>query len=994
MDKDVIKLRVEAEVDRAKSAFSSLGGALKSITGSIIGGLGKVLDMLQNVVTTAAGALVGALASSVRTAADFEFVMSGVGAVLQASASEMENLNELAKRLGRETIFTATDAAEALEMLAQQGITYEQIMGGAGDATLALAAATKTDMTTAAEVAAAAMNVFGIEAKDMNSVVDTIAGVIANSSATITDFRFSLQQGAATAAMFGQEFDDVATTIAFFAKSGVKGERAGTGLHMLFQQLTPATKKAADEMEKYGLIVDGQNRFFDEQTGKMKDIYQITGLLQEAFGDLSDEQRAVAMETIFGSRAQRFANLLYLEGADNLKALNKEIVNTSAAEMAERRMDNFKGAVERLSGEIETAKITIGEALLPVLTSIVNKVEEWVAAAQPFFEYLGRNATEIIRILTEKIQEMFGLDFSRIEGAFQPLLDFFKGFQDVRDTDIEVSVGADMGPATGALGRFNQEVRRSEVEVDTRPAEEAVSQFRDTVLTVIENLFGPDIRGTAEELLGIIQKVFEDLSSEETQKSILSLIENLPGAISFIADLVGWLAKAAGFLTSVANNITEAKEGFAAWDAMMADLFAIDFTQIARDWIGGLTSGISEKWGELSSTVGTKVDELSTSIGEAFSGIVATASETFGGMVAAVSEKWEEIKTDTAAKWAEIKEQVSTKLESILTTVTDKMQEILDDITEKWNSAYQNTMAALQQMWSEVRTRFDAILRTAADKMTAILGDITQKWEEAKAETSRVLGEIWTAISTKFTEYKTEISAKMAEIKATIETKWEEAKAAVTTKLQEIWTAVSTKFLEMKAEVETRMTEISTRIGEIWETIRSTISTKISEAANALKDKLSDMRQWVQDEITGPDGIVSKAKNLGKSIVQGLWDGWNELWDDFWSAVTGGLGKILAFLERLAGALGRGGEPEPPGTGFPGLPGGPPGGKGGGAAPPDSFPGAGTSTGVPPLRGGAPQPLVINLSVILKMGHMEIARQDEQIQKVAAWKADLWTVGA
>lgn len=64
-----------------------------------------------------------------------------------------------------------------MEELAKNGMNATQILNGAADATVYLAAAAGTDLTTAATISSDAMNIFGLKAEEMKTAINGITGV-------------------------------------------------------------------------------------------------------------------------------------------------------------------------------------------------------------------------------------------------------------------------------------------------------------------------------------------------------------------------------------------------------------------------------------------------------------------------------------------------------------------------------------------------------------------------------------------------------------------------------------------------------------------------------------------------------------------------------------------------------------------------------------------------------------------------------------------------
>jgi TP901 family phage tail tape measure protein len=334
-------------------------------------------------------AIAGGLGLAVKAAADFEKQMSGIAAVSGAGDKQMDQLRNKALQLGKDTQFSASEAAQGIEELVKAGVSVPDVLNGAADAVTALAAAGGIDLATSATIASNAMNAFNIDAKDMNGVVDSIAGAANASAIDVGQFGESLQQVGAVAHLTGVDFDDTATAIALMGNAGIKGSDAGTSLKTMFMRLNPSTKKAHEEMRMLGLITkDGTNRFYDAK-GRMKDLSDVAGILQGSLKGMTKQQKQAALTTIFGSDAIRGAAVLADQGSKGFDKMSKSMGKVSAADVAAKRMDNLAGSFEQMKGSLETAGIALGTALLPPLrqavdavTSVINVFLGWSPAVQ------------------------------------------------------------------------------------------------------------------------------------------------------------------------------------------------------------------------------------------------------------------------------------------------------------------------------------------------------------------------------------------------------------------------------------------------------------------------------------------------------------------------------------------------------------------------------------------------------------------------------------
>ena len=94
-----------------------------------------------------------ALGAPIKVAADFEQAMARVGAVSGAEGENFELLQKQARDLGRDTQFTAMQAANSQEMLTRAGFQTNEILA-AMPGLLNMAAAEGMDLAQGADIAA------------------------------------------------------------------------------------------------------------------------------------------------------------------------------------------------------------------------------------------------------------------------------------------------------------------------------------------------------------------------------------------------------------------------------------------------------------------------------------------------------------------------------------------------------------------------------------------------------------------------------------------------------------------------------------------------------------------------------------------------------------------------------------------------------------------------------------------------------------------------
>lgn len=338
------------------------GGSATKALGEGITELGSSMTLGLTVPIVAAG---GAATS---VAASFDDAMSQVQGALGGASTDMDGLRNLALQLGADTVFSATESAQAMVELAKGGLTEAQIKGGALAASMDLAAAGQLNLADAAATTVQMMGSFGLEAGDATRIANALAGAANASSADVSDLTQAMSQCSAQASLAGWSLEDTAAALALFADHGVKGSDAGTSLKTMLQRLAAPTDQAAEAIAAYGLNIRDSN-------GKMKDISGIADELTGKLGGLSDAERDAALQTIFGSDASRAAAILMQSGSEGLAKYIAATNDATAAEtMANAQKGELSWALENMGGAVESASIAFGTALAPAITAVAGVI--------------------------------------------------------------------------------------------------------------------------------------------------------------------------------------------------------------------------------------------------------------------------------------------------------------------------------------------------------------------------------------------------------------------------------------------------------------------------------------------------------------------------------------------------------------------------------------------------------------------------------------------
>lgn len=323
---------------------------------------------------TKTGLAVGAVATAVGVAAvsmfaNFDAAMSTVQANTGASADEMGQLRQAALDAGASTVYSASEAADAINELGKAGMSTSDILSGGLSGALDLAASDGMEVSEAAELMSSAMAQFNLTGAQAGQVADALAAGAGKAQGSAHDLGYALQQSGMVANSFGIGMDETVGALTAFANAGMIGSDAGTSLKTMLIALANPSKKASELMDELGIhAYDAQGNFIG--------LEGLAGQLKTQMSGLSQEQRNQALATIFGSDAIRAANVLYNEGAEGVKEWTEKVSDSGyAAEQAAAKNNNLKGDIENLNGSVETMLITIGSGANGILRNTVQTVD-------------------------------------------------------------------------------------------------------------------------------------------------------------------------------------------------------------------------------------------------------------------------------------------------------------------------------------------------------------------------------------------------------------------------------------------------------------------------------------------------------------------------------------------------------------------------------------------------------------------------------------------
>ena len=329
------------------------------------------------------GAVAGLGTAAVTTAANFESSMSQVQATMGItkdsmstvdgqSVNTMDTLSKLAKKMGAETAFSASECAEALNYLALAGYDTQQ-MCDTLPTVLNLAAAGDIELASASDMVTDAMSALGMGVDEAGTMVDQMAKTASTTNTSVAQLGEGILTIGATAKSIKGGTAELNTALGILANNGIKGAEGGTHLRNIILSLQNPTDKAALAMEQLGLQV------YDSE-GNMRSMNDILGDLNSGMDGMTAAEKSNIIGKIFNKTDLSSVNALLANTGSTWDDLQKSISNSggAAGQMADTQLDNLQGQITILKSALEGLAISFGELLMPAIKQIVGWVQKFV----------------------------------------------------------------------------------------------------------------------------------------------------------------------------------------------------------------------------------------------------------------------------------------------------------------------------------------------------------------------------------------------------------------------------------------------------------------------------------------------------------------------------------------------------------------------------------------------------------------------------------------
>ena len=943
---------IDNAVSKTSSAAGSMGSQFANLGSKVLGLAGLFGGALVTGVGAAGAAMGAFVVSGVKAAADFEAQLDGIQAVLGATQDEIGLLNDLIIDLGLNPNLKvdATQAADAIEMLARNGLSATEILEGAAEATVLLANATGAEFSTAANISTDAMAIFNIEASNMIEAVNGITSVTTGSKFGIDDYALALAQAGGVAASAGVEFGDFNTSIAAISPLFASGSDAGTSFKTMLTRLVPSTEKAEDLMRELGIITDETGNAFYDSEGNLKSMNEIAVIMNETFAGMSEEQRNAALSTLFGADSMRAATgilqsgeVAYTDaataaaelgvsideanqfidgGITKYEALMLQMQQTDAVESAATRMDNLSGALEILGGIFDAIKLQVGQAFLPLIRQVVDEVSSFLSENQEtivsFFNAIATGISTFVASISEGESPITAF-FDALAAAGVPedtittINDIVTSIQDFIDK-IVTFVSDHSEAFKGAIAGIGAVLGASVIVAVISAIGTALAALASPITLIIgaaallgaawsENWFG--IRDT-------VTQAWEDL--QPTFQTVKDWLEtNIPVAIEAVTtafnNISTWFNdNKQTILDFIDSVITPVKESWAETGTAVGDLVSDQFAKISA-WFQENQPLIED----FARVIGTVLVVAAAALAKAWS-FLQVQLASFARIVALpfldgfithllnVATLVMQIVTgDWAGAWETLKTIVSDSVANLIGLLGSLVDWIagwfgssLEEIGTVWSGIWDNVTAILGLAWENIKTLISSAWMTIQAIWDAAVSAVATGWAAFWDGLKLTVETIWTAITTFITDAFTTLSTGWT-------TFWDGLKLTVET----IWTAVITFINDTIASFvagwNTFWDGVKLTIETIWNAIKTFVTDAITSLFEGMGLSLDDMKerwstiwndvlliiQTIWTMITTWIGTkITEVQTIITTIVTAIQSWWDGVWTAISTTVT------------------------------------------------------------------------------------------------------------
>ena len=887
---------VESSAKKADDGFTMFKATLANLAADAIM---RAVDGIKNLV-----------GNVIELGQNFTSTMSEVSAISGATGEDFEKLEACAREYGATTVFSASNAAEALKYMSLAGWDADQSTSALGGV-LNLAAASGMELGAASDMVTDYLSAFAMEAGDAAYFADLLSYAQSHSNTTAEALGEAYKNCAANLNAAGQDVETVTSLLEGMANQGYKGSEAGTAMAAIMRDITNGMKDGAIKIGETSVaVMDAQGNF--------RDLTDILTEVEAATNGMGDAERAVALSSTFTADSTKGLNLILNEGMDNIAGYEEELrgASGSAEEMANIMNDNLSGDVAAMNSAFEELGLKIYDALESKLRAGVQFITNGVI---PAIEWLGGHIPEVtiaVSGLGAVIAAMnWGTISSKIamvKGALVKLAAALGGVSLPAIAIIAVITAVAL--AFTNLWKNNEEFRNKitaiwdgikakfdefgqgivdrlnalgfEFEDITEVMKAVWDGFCEVLAPIFEGVF-QQISNILNEALDILTGLFDifagiftgdwDMVWQGVQEVfgavwdfVVATFENWISAFTSLADTVlGW------FGTDWETVWTNVKTFFSdTWNAISSffsgiltgiKTFFTDTWNAIVSFFSGILSGI---YSSVTGTM-TEIHDTFTNIWDSITGFLSGAWETIKNIVTvgimAVKEIisaafqiitlpfrfiWENCKDTVLSIWETIKSVIGEKIDAVKEKITTVTTAISNVASAAWNAISSTASSLWEGIKGTIGSKIDAAKEKVSTATSTITSVASSAWSSVSSTASSLWSTISSTVSSKISAASSAVSSATSTITSVASSAWSSVSSAASSKWESVRSTISSKLSSAQSTVSSLMSGITSTMSSGLSSALSTVSGKFSSIYSTISSKMSAARDAVGNAIS------------------------------------------------------------------------------------------------------------------------------------------------
>lgn len=887
---------VESSAKKADDGFTMFKATLANLAADAIM---RAVDGIKNLV-----------GNVIELGQNFTSTMSEVSAISGATGEDFEKLEACAREYGATTVFSASNAAEALKYMSLAGWDADQSTSALGGV-LNLAAASGMELGAASDMVTDYLSAFAMEAGDAAYFADLLSYAQSHSNTTAEALGEAYKNCAANLNAAGQDVETVTSLLEGMASQGYKGSEAGTAMAAIMRDITNGMKDGAIKIGETSVaVMDAQGNF--------RDLTDILTEVEAATNGMGDAERAVALSSTFTADSTKGLNLILNEGMDNIAGYEEELrgASGSAEEMANIMNDNLSGDVAAMNSAFEELGLKIYDALESKLRAGVQFITNGVI---PAIEWLGGHIPEVtiaVSGLGAVIAAMnWGTISSKIamvKGALVKLAAALGGVSLPAIAIIAVITAVAL--AFTNLWKNNEEFRNRitaiwdgikakfdefgqgivdrlnalgfEFEDITEVMKAVWDGFCEVLAPIFEGVF-QQISNILNEALDILTGLFDifagiftgdwDMVWQGVQEVfgavwdfVVATFENWISTFTSLADTVlGW------FGTDWETVWTNVKTFFSdTWNAISSffsgiltgiKTFFTDTWNTIVSFFSGILSGI---YSSVTGTM-TEIHDTFTNIWDSITGFLSGAWETIKNIVTvgimAVKEIisaafqiitlpfrfiWENCKDTVLSIWETIKSVIGEKIDAVKEKITTVTTAISNVASAAWNAISSTASSLWEGIKGTIGSKIDAAKEKVSTATSAITSVASSAWSSVSSTASSLWNTISSTVSSKISAASSAVSSATSTITSVASSAWSSVSSTASSQWESIRSTISSKLSSAKSTVSSLMSGITSTMSSGLSSALSTVSGKFSSIYSTISSKMSAARDAVGNAIS------------------------------------------------------------------------------------------------------------------------------------------------